>query len=365
MSNALPLLGTIALAIAALLTLLVAAMTSLFTMKLPGGPDAMGIVVVFFVQLLAWVLTLGAAFAAVRRGSFDWLTRSGALAALLVLVVVAGLAGLAVAAANASLSPATPARTLVGLSGALLLPLLAQAYLLGLLRSDAASVGASPWTRPVAGLLALAALLACGLGLLEMVRSGRQKARAIEAARQHEDAWQAEQREWRKRKDAEDAAALDALPDDAPLETFVTHLFIDKSDAHQARALARIRKLPDLTSRLQECLSGPEPLQREYCASVIRRSEDPDPAWAPIVGKAITLLAEDYRRDARDRARGKITHVTGLTKGILLAAQRFDVRFEAEARDLKAALRSWPDPDQRKEPIGLVDLYLAGQRISN
>lgn len=365
MSNALPLLGTIALAIAALLTLLVAATTSFFTMKLPGGPDAMGIVVVFFVQLLAWVLTLGAALAAVKRGSFDWVTRSGGLAFLAVLLVAVALAGLGVAALDASLKPSFPARTLVGLAGALVLPLLAQAWLLALLRSDPGAPGASRWLRPFGGLLVLAALLACGLGALKLHRSGQRKAAAVAEGRRHDDRWQAEQRQWREKKDAEDAAALDALADDAPLETFVTHLFIDKSDAHQARALARIRKLPDLTDRLAECLSGPEPLQREYCASVIRRSEDPDPAWAPIVGKAITLLAEDYRRDGRDRGRGKITHVTGLTKGILLAAQRFDVRFEAEARDLKAALKSWPDPDQRAEPIGLVDLYLAGQRIPN
>lgn len=364
MSSSLPLLGTIALALAALLTLLVAVITSFFTMKMPGGPDAMGIVVVFFVQLLAWVLTLGAGFAAVRRGSFDWLTRSGALASLLVLAVVAGLAGLAVAAADASLSPATPARTLVGLSGAFLLPLLTQAYLLALLRSEAGSLGASPWPRPVGGVLVLVAVVAYGLGAVAWLHHEEQRAIAATAERRREDARQEEQRQWREKKEAEDAAALDALPDDAPIETFVTHLFIDKSAAHQQRALGRIGQLPDLTARLEACLSGPEPLQREYCANFIHECKDPDPAWAPIVGRAIALLAGDYRLDAKDRSRGKITHVTGLTKGILLTAQRFEgIRFEAEARDLLAALRTWPDPEQAAEPISLAEAYLEGRRI--
>ena len=363
MSNTLALLGTIALALAALLTLLVAAMTSVFTMKLPGGPDAMGIFGLFLVQLLSWLLVLAAAFGAVAQGSFRWLTPSRALAAPVVFLVAAGLGGLGIAAANASLTVSFPARTLTGFAGAFLLPLLVQAYLLAHLRTAPAAHAASSWPRPIGGFLAVVAVVAWGLGVVTFLRAEakRAEARAAEARRDAER--DREQVEWQRKKEADDTAALDGLADDAPIETFVTHLFIDKSAAHQQRALARIRQLPDLTARLATCLSGPEPLQREYCANFIHECKDPDPVWAPAVRKAISLLAEDYRLDAKDRSRGKITHVTGLTKGILLAAQRFDVRFEAEARDLLAALKAWPDPDQRAEPISLVEAYLAGRRI--
>ena len=111
-------------------------------------------------------------------------------------------------------------------------------------------------------------------------------------------------------------------------------------------------------------LEHPEPLQREYVLNFVKMAGTPDPAWEPPVRKAIVRLAADYRAEAKDLSLGRITHVKGLTWGALLAAQTFGPkRFEAEVRDLREAVSTWPNEEPRNDALEVLDLYLAGEPV--
>ncbi len=361
MRTLLPGLGTAALGLAVLLTFALALTTKLFTLRPPGGPDAMGLIVVLFLPVAAWVLVLVAALAGVGRGAFDWVSRSPGIPTLAVLATVVGLGILSTAAAMFSLEVRYSSRTAVGLAGGLLLPLAVAAFLGALLWSAPASVAAARWTRPAGATLAGLAALAFAGGFVLLAMSSAEKARVVEEARQADADWETRNRQEMEALHAKQAAELAALPDEAPIEEFLAHLFIDKSEEHHGKAIARIRALPDLTARLAARLEHPAPLEREHVLNFVAMAGAPDPAWEPLVRAAILRLAADYRTEAKDLSIGRITHVKGLSWGALLAAERFGPkRFEAEARELRAAVALWPNEEPRKDALAVIDLYLAG-----
>lgn len=361
MRTLLPGLGTAALGLAVLLTFALALTTKLFTLRPPGGPDAMGLIVVLFLPVAAWVLVLVAALAGVGRGAFDWVSRSPGIPTLAVLATVVGLGILSTAAAMFSLEVRYSSRTAVGLAGGLLLPLAVAAFLGALLWSEPASVAAARWTRPAGATLAGLAALAFAGGLVLLAMSSAEKARVVEEARQADADWETRNRQEMEALHAKQAAELAALPDDTPIEVFLTHLFIDKSEEHHRMALERIRALPNLTTRLAARLEHPEPLEREHVLNFIAMGGTPEPDWEPLVRAAILRLAADYRTEAKDLSIGRITHVKGLSWGALLAAERFGPkRFEAEVRELRAAVALWPNEEPRKDALAVIDLYLAG-----
>ena len=54
----------------------------------------------------------------------------------------------------------------------------------------------------------------------------------------------------------------------------------------------------------------------------------------------------------------------GLTWGALLAAQTFGAkRFEAEVKELRAAVAAWPEGGGRDEALELADAYLRGEVV--
>jgi hypothetical protein len=360
----LPGLGTAALGLAVLLTLVLALTTKMFALRPPSGPDAMGLVVVFFLPVVAWLLVLAGAFCAAGRGAFDWVSRSSGVPTLAVVGTVVGLGGLSVAAATFSLEVRYASRTLVGLAGGLVLPLAVVGLLGFLLWSEPAAVAAARWLRPATASLAALAAAAWlgGFALLAMQSAAR--ARSAEESRRWYDERSAEIQAESAERERKQADELAALPDDTPIEVWVTHLFIDKSEAHHRKAIERIGALPDLTARLAAGLEQPEPLRREYVLNFVAMAGAPDPAWEPLVRKAILRLADDYRTEAKDLSIGRITHVKGLSAGALHAAQRFaPTRFEAEARELRAAVATWPNEDPRKDALEIIDLYLSGKPL--
>jgi hypothetical protein len=360
----LPGLGTAALGLAVLLTLLLAVTTNLFTLRPPSGPDAMGLVVVFFLPIGAWVLVLIGSLACIGRGGFDWVSRSAGVPTLAVLGSIVGLGILSVAAAVFSLEVRYASRTVVGLAGGLLLPLLVVGFLGFLLWSEPAAIAGAKWLRPTGAVLASLAVLAfCG-GFGALVKSSAEDARRAEEGRLADETRAKEIRAENAALEEKQAAELAALPDDTPIEVFLTHLFIDKSEEHHRKAVERIRALPGLTTRLEARLEHPEPLQREYVLNFVEMAGTPDPAWEPLVRKAILRLAADYRAEAKDLSLGRITHVKGLSWGALLAAQTFGPkRFEPEVRNLREAIVLWPNEDPRKDALEVIDLYLAGKPV--
>lgn len=364
MKALLPALGTTALGVAVLLTLLLAVATKFFTLRPPSGPDSMGLFVVFLLPVLAWLLVLAGALAAVGRGGFDWVSRTPGVPTLAVLGTTVGLAILSVAAAIFSLEVRYDARTLAGIAGAFLLPLVVAGLLALLLWSDPPAVAGARWLRPAGVALACLAAIAFLGGFAALVKSSAEDARRAEESRLDDEKRAAEIRAENAALEAKQDAELAALPDDAPLETYLAHLFIDKSEEHHRKAVARIRALPDLTARMAARLEHPEPLQREYVLNFVKMAGTPDPAWEPAVRKAIVRLAADYRAEAKDLSIGRITHVKGLSWGALLAAQAFGPkRFEAEVRELREAVAQWPNEDPRKDALEVIDLYLAGKPV--
>ncbi len=363
MKTLLPGLGTAVLGIAVLLTLALALTTKLFTLRPPSGPDSMGLVVVFFLPVVAWLLVLAGALAAVGHGVFDWVSRSPGIPTLAVLGTVVGLGGLSVAAAMFSLEVRYASRTVVGLAGSFVLPLAVIGLLGFLLWSEPASVATTRWLRPAGTALAALAAAAYVGGLVLLMLQSAERARVAEESRRWYDESaariQAENAE-RERKDAE---ALAALPDDTPVEVFLTHLFLDRNEEHHRKAIERIRTLPDLTARLASRLGHEEAIEREHVLNFVAMAGTPDPAWEPLGRTAIVRLADDYRAEA-EAPTGRITPVKGLAWGALLAAERFaPTRLDAEARELREAVALWPDEDTRKSALEVVDLYLAGEPL--
>jgi len=364
MKTILPGLGTAALGVAVLLTLALALTTKLFTLRPPSGPDAMGLVVVFFLPVVAWLLVLCAALAAVGVGAFDGMSRSPGVPTLAVAATIFGLGLLSVGAAVFSLEVRYAFRTVAGLAGGLLLPLGVIGLLGFLLWAKPAELAAARWLRPVQLGLGGLALLAFAGGLVLLVLQSAESARVAEESRRADEERAAEIRaenaELARRQDEE----LAALPDDAPIEEFLAHLFIDKTEEHHRKAIERIRALPELTARLAARLENEAPLQREHVLNFIAMAGSPDPAWEPLVRQAILRLAADYRAEAKDLSIGRITHVKGLAWGALLAAETFGPkRFEKEARELRDAVAAWPNEGPRNEALAVVDLYLAGRPL--
>lgn len=364
MRTLLPALGTAALGLAVLLTLALALTTKLFTLRPPGGPDAMGLVVVVFLPVAAWLLVLAGALSAVGRGAFDWVSPSPGLPTLAVLGTVVGLGGLSVAAAMFSLEVRFASRTVVGLAGGLLLPLAVIGLLGFLLWSEPPAVAAARWLRPASVSLAGLACAAFAGGLVLLAMQSAEKARVAEESRRWYDERSAEIRAENAERERKQAEELAALPDDTPIEVWLSHLFIDRSEAHHRKAIERIRALPGLTDRLAARLEHPEALEREHVLNFVAMAGTPDPEWEPLVRKAILRLADDYRAEAAGPATGRITHVKGLAWGALLAAERFaPARFDAEAQALREAVALWPGEEARASALEVVDLYLAGRPL--
>ncbi len=364
MRTLLPALGTAALGLAVLLTLALALTTKLFTLRPPSGPDAMGLVVVFFLPIGAWLLVLFGALVCVSRGGFDWVSRSPGIPTLAVLGTVVGLGILSVGAAVFSLEVRYASRTVAGLAGGLLLPLLVAGLVGFLLWSEPGPLPGATWLRPAGSVLGALAALAFAGGFVLFLKGSAEDSRRAEEGRLADEARQAEMRAEDARRVEAQAAELAALPDDTPLETFLTHLFIDKSEEHHRKAVERIRALPNLTERMATRLEHPEPIQREYVLNFVKMAGTPDPAWEPLVRQAIVRLAADYRAEAKDLSLNRITHVKGLSQGALLAAQTFGPkRFEAEVRDLREAVSRWPNEEPRNDALAVLDLYLAGEPV--
>ena len=367
MDTALSAIATLALLASCAVAALQAVASKGFTIRVPSGPDAMGIVIFFIFSIIGWLLTLLGGILAASRGVLAWIATPSAAAAFLTAVTIIALGVLSFLAMVFALER-KPWRTAAGWAGVFILPLYTNLFLLILAWIDPAMAATDLWPRlaaPPLGLLAIASII---IVLVIMLRSQAAAADRMARAREREEESDRLRRAEAIERDQRHKAELDALPDETPLTTFVTHLFIDKSDAHHALALARIASLPGLAERFAQELRHPDPLQREYLLNYFRVAPSIDPALAaalrPHIDACFTRLAHDFDQ-AREQGRAQeIRHVRGMTLGLLLSAQRFPPRFDDAARRLRAALDRW-DAHSREEALALVDRYLAGQTITS
>lgn len=363
---ALQLLATIALIAALLLTFLLGMATSFFTARPPTGPDTMGLAGLFFGMGARWILMLAAALLCVGLGHFDWISAKPGVPTLTVIAVFIGL-GVVIAIswmqwAGRSSWFKVPAGNLGGIA----LPVLINLYLLAMLWSRRTETGALEsglsWPRHVGLPLAVISAVGLAIGGFMLVSWKVARLKAAQAAYEHDLKWHEDNNRENQEREARQAKELDELSDDAPLKTFVTHLFIDKSDAHHVRAIARINALPKLTERLDREMLDPDPLQREYIANYMRHSGAIDPAWAGILRRHMRTLADDVR--AAPALYDPPTQRTykGMIWGSLLTARCFPAeRFEAEVREIRAAVESKNGDPTRESALELIDKYLAGQ----
>lgn len=364
MEHILPILGTISLVLSALVTLSLAVGMKMFTMRAPSGPDAMGLAAVFFFQIGGLVFLLLGAFMGLGRGSFDWISSSGGIPTLAVLATGIGLSVLAVVATFTSMETRYRWRTLAGMSGAMVMPLFVSLYVLSLLWMPLDFIMTATWPRVVGWILAgLAAAVYVGAGIVWFQAQEAKGQRAI-AAEQEREAERLRFAEEARQQDLLHAAALAAMPDNAPLEDFLSQLFIDKSEAHHARAMARIDALPDLVGRIGERLAHPLPIQREYCSNYIRHTQHPLSEFIPLLRQSTLFLARDYREGCKGTSPPLITHVKGLSWGAMLTLQRYPAgTFAAEVAELRNAVMLWPRSEERSGAIECIDRYLRGETV--
>lgn len=365
----LTILASAALVASTIVTFALGAGTKWFTMRTPSGPDSMGIIVFFFGQLLAWGLTLIGAWLTTGRGGFVWLIAPAPAAGIVLFFLIAALAFVGVLAMGASLSNNLKRRTLYGWLGAFLLPVATNAFIEFLALADPAMLAKSLVLRiaaiPFGLIAAAAAITAIVLLFKSQARSADRLRREIEASRARDEQYRVEAIE----REAAHKAELEALPDQTPLTVFVTHLFIDKSAAHQRLALARIASLPDLADRFTRELEHPEPLQREYLLNYFRMADAlPAPlteSLRPVIARCFVRLAEDFDRAAAEGRAATTPHIRGMTLGLLHSAAKFaPTRFEDGARVLRDAATRLPD-NLGAGAAELLDNYLAGQELKD
>jgi hypothetical protein len=281
-----------------------------------------------------------------------------------LLLITAGLAFISVLGLGASLEHDLKRRSLYGHLGALILPVSANAFVAFLAWSRPEFLAGSPVPRIVAipfGLVAVGSLVTAGVIYVRAQGKAAERiARQIEENEQQQALNQADAIE----RDATHRAELDELADDTPLTTFVTHLFIDKSEAHHRLALARIGGLPDLAARFDaELRANPDPLAREYLLNYFEMAEPVDPgvldALRPTIAWCFEQLAGDFEQALAQGRTEEVRHVGGMPMGLLLAARKFgQPRFVGGAARLRAVLKAWPE-SAGAEAVRALDDYLA------
>jgi len=286
-----------------------------------------------------------------------------------VLLITAPLAFLSVMGLGLSMERNLERRWLFGWLGAVLPPVYANLFVGLLAWGDPAWLAGSLVPR-IAGtpLLIAAAGSLVTAGVLWVRDQGEAAARLANAGDQEREQ-EERNRVGAIKRDAGHKAELDAMPDDAPLATFVTHLFIDKSEAHHGLALARIAGLPDLAARFDRELENPDPLQREYLLNYFRVAQAVDPAVLAALRPTIARCFERLTRDvaaARTEGNGdQVRHPYGMPLGLLLSAARWpEPRFEAQSRALRDELAKW-ETEATTRAIARIDEYLAGKSIGS
>jgi hypothetical protein len=306
--------------VAMLLTLLTAGVLGFYTMRVPQGDAAMGLIVPFISAVLAGLSGLLALLCWALRGGLDPLTWTRGQAVLAALG--AGLLlGLAIFGALIAWAEAPWARQpwLLNLIG-LLLPLGAHTLLLVANAQGVAALRDGPWGKTLLALGA-GALLAgalCGLAMVYAHWSVKQRQHADALihlrARETEDA----------RREAigpaarlrEDLARFDAS---APLWTLSAGLSFEADAALRAIWIARALQVPGFAAELRCNLRSEHGIYRH--GAVVLLAEMPADqlqaqVWSPWLAEDVNLTAADIRAHGLGRKDddGLIEHALAIAR---------------------------------------------------
>jgi len=362
----LALVATVALVFVSGLSLLLAADTNFFRKAPPTGPDTMGYAAIFFAMLAELVAVLIAVVCISARGGFDWISTQPLYPTLAALAATIGIGLVSGTLWFVWSGPRRWYVPLVSNAGGLALPVGVCVYLIALAWTPADQLAVDLWPR-VWGFV-FGGIGAIGLigGVTVYLSAKVQRIRRMEqAAREDEARWQ-QNREESAARERQQAEELAALTDAIPLEQFLTHLFIDKSEAHHQLALERIGRLPQLSTQLDRVLTNPNPRYRGYGTNYIIMCRQPNPAWGLSVRKAIGLLAADVC--AAPALYEPVTQLTyrGLTKGCLMAAKRLPAEdYSAEIAALRAAVGAKTGDPSRNSTLQLIERFERGESLED
>lgn len=360
------LLATVALLFVIGLSFLLAAGTGFFQKSPPRGPDTMGYATIFFAMLAELAAAIVAVLCISAKGGFDWMTTQAVYPTLASLAAVVGIGLVSGTLWFVWSGPQRWYVPLVSNAGGLALPVGSCVYLLALVwtPNDQLTTVVWPWAWGyffgVVGAIGL-----IGAVYVYLVAKVQRIRRMEETAREDEARWQ-KIRDDNAERERQQAEELAALTDDTPLEQFLTHLFIDKSEAHHRVALERIDRLPELTAQLDRVLTDPSPRHRGYGTNYIILCGLPNPAWGPSVRKAIGLLAADVT--AAPALYEPVTQLTfrGLTKGCLMAAKRLPATdYSAELAALRAAVDAKTGDPSQADTLELIGRFERGEGLED
>jgi hypothetical protein len=347
--------------LAMLMTLVVVGSTGGFTGRVPGGPDAMGLVIPFFAALISTVAMIIGAWCCIGTGGLGWVSeRSGAVALIASGVALGiGLAqsGMLIAWSERMGAWVVPA----GIVGGLIAPLVLCGLLIACAWTPAETMRSSNLPLILGWGLAIVAaggLLGGVYGLgLYLKQSAENAARSAQADYEREAEWE------RKRN----RTPIDALREDyaqmspaTPLWVFVAAL-PDTSDAEcRAFTIDRALQVPDFDADLARTLTGSHPRYRHGCLDLIRFATDAqfNRAWSVPLAPAIEMTAREigerpdwFNADYMSNP-NPLEHLRALSA----ASKRcnFDPAIGVAMQKLRAAIQSEAPESVRDESLAIL-----------
>lgn len=174
---------TVLILVAILATLALGLSTEFFTMRMPSGPDTMGLIIPVLAGGLAALLTLLAAWVGIGRGAFGWISAN---VAMQIFVVTAAIVGLTILSMFAFGTWTGRKGAALALIGCVVLPLGVQGIILALAWIDPAQLRAAAWPRVIGGVLAVGAVAGLGMGFAVWFKTRLDSHRLVrEAMKRH------------------------------------------------------------------------------------------------------------------------------------------------------------------------------------
>lgn len=357
-------LGTLLL-LGFVLSVLVLGLSSGWCFKRPpSGADAMGLAAVFLVGIAGWIFALLAGVIGARRGGMAWVHGSAGIATLIAAAVIIGLGVLGMACWAYWADRGARLVPMVANVGVTVVPGVLIVVVLSALWREPGSVEYAGGLRVAGAVLAIlggagfAAAVYHGVRCIH--RSLENERLSVEHDRAMQQRFDREQREFHEKA----ARVLEGLDNDAPLETFFDHTSIVRSDTHRERAYARIAALPELTRRLEEVLSDPDPWKRIYATGFISNSPDVDPAWVDGLVTSCRRLIENIQAAAEMYDPPSQLSLGGMMQSQLMAMQQFDSpRLKELAPALRRAIEAKPDSPRRAKALEVLGAYERGETV--
>lgn len=354
----LSLLATAAAVLAGLLLLANLLMSGAYAGRVPGGADAMGLVVPLALAAVAALLLPIAAGLLLANGRLAWLGGHGGWKVMVVMLGVGIAAGAVLIAWMERLGAWVMP---LGLFCGALAPALAIGLLVAGAWRDGTALQGAGWTR--AAMLAITASALCGLalaawgGVRALQRDADHQRRAVaEQARQNAEAARRAALSPLERL-REDHAAFSPT---TPLWVFVAGL-PDPIDADvRDFVIARALQVPDLDADLAGTLASDHPRYRHGASELVRYAPEAalQPAWADAVAASMRVSARQIGERPDWLTPDAFAHpdpAAHLASLVAAAARFAPNRDLAAARsELRAALAALPAGASRERALAAV-----------